>query len=184
MAYWFPSDDRLPEPVYRQIVAAHLFPDEVEVLTAFRRVVLVSDFLDVFGPPDGARIESGHVLQLSKRYFLLTPTVGRPIVVGLGSGRVPDVRSVELANHLSSHLPVSSPWVEFALRVTLPRAKQDEIIGDLLEEYQEDIIPKYGRWAARAWLLRHALSDVSAAFHLRWWGLLAWAIETFRRHVN
>lgn len=78
----------------------------------------------------------------------------------------------------------TNPWIEYVLRCVLPRAKQDEIIGDLLEEYQEDIIPHYGRWAARLWLTRHALSDISAAFHLRRWALVAAAVEYLKRHVG
>ncbi len=74
-----------------------------------------------------------------------------------------------------------SPWIEFALRVALPRSRQDEVIGDLLEEYCEDILPVYGRWAARGWLLRHSLSNVIAALQLRRMLLIAAMLDMLRR---
>lgn len=74
--------------------------------------------------------------------------------------------------------------VEYFLRFVLPRKKHNEMIGDLVQEYQEDIVPTYGRWAARCWLARHAISDINAAFHLRWWALLATVLDLLRRHVG
>jgi len=58
-------------------------------------------------------------------------------------------------------------WIEYVLYLTLPRHDGDQIIGDLLEEYEQDIIPKFGQAKARFWLYRHAASLLNASVVLR-----------------
>jgi hypothetical protein len=49
-------------------------------------------------------------------------------------------------------------WMEGLLRLLLKRRDRDTIVGDLLEEYREVIVPTRSRFRADLWYLRHALS--------------------------
>lgn len=73
-------------------------------------------------------------------------------------------------------------WVEYALQLALPLDRQDDVIGDLMERYADDWIPQHGMKRARLLLLRHALSCVIAAFHLRRWAAIGAALRAVYRY--
>ena len=74
--------------------------------------------------------------------------------------------------------------VEYLLRLALPRERQDEVIGDLLEEFNEAILPNFRPLLADIWLLRHSLALIGTALHLRRWALIAAATEFLKRHIG
>ena len=51
-------------------------------------------------------------------------------------------------------------WVEYFLRVFLKSRDRETIVGDLLEEYREVVLPTRGRFRAQLWYVRQALSLV------------------------
>lgn len=136
----------------------------------------------------GWRVES-----LSSRsgfvFRCLNPPHGGELLVelALGAARLIQVQTFEVEDTVRFVVARDSRiefGVECILRLVLPRSKQGEMIGDLLEEYREDILPKFGRWAACSWLLRHGFSDVCAAFHFRRWALLATILGLIRRYMQ
>ena len=48
--------------------------------------------------------------------------------------------------------------VTSVLRLTLPRRVRESVIGDLIEEYREDILPSRGGWQAPLWAIGQAIS--------------------------
>ena len=64
----------------------------------------------------------------------------------------------------NQHSPKSSPprWAENLLRFLLRDRDRDTVTGDLLEEYQEVILPVRGRLRANIWYLQQTLSFVSS----------------------
>jgi hypothetical protein len=52
-------------------------------------------------------------------------------------------------------------WLEALLSVLLHVRDRETISGDLLEEYQEEQLPRFGPRKANLWYLRHVLSFVS-----------------------
>jgi len=57
------------------------------------------------------------------------------------------------------------PWAEVLLRALVSPRNRDMIVGDLIEEYRETVIPSMGALRARIWFCRQVLS------FLRWDGL-------------
>jgi hypothetical protein len=51
-------------------------------------------------------------------------------------------------------------WVEHLLRVLLKSRDRETIVGDLLEEYREVVLPTRGRFRAQLWYVTQALSLV------------------------
>ena len=58
-------------------------------------------------------------------------------------------------------------WADSALRFLVRRRDREAIIGDLLEEYREEVLPTKGRLSARLWYARQVLSFMSPVA----WGL-------------
>lgn len=58
-------------------------------------------------------------------------------------------------------------WADSALRFLVRRRDRETIIGDLLEEYREEILPTRGPVSARLWYARQVLSFMSPVA----WGL-------------
>jgi hypothetical protein len=58
-------------------------------------------------------------------------------------------------------------WGDVLLRLLVRRRDRETISGDLLEEYREEILPRKGPFAARAWYFRQVVSFVSPVA----WGL-------------
>ena len=54
------------------------------------------------------------------------------------------------------------------LRVLLPRAERDEVLGDMSAEYAEQAAAA-GERAARRWLWRQTLRSAPALIGLNWW---------------
>ena len=52
-------------------------------------------------------------------------------------------------------------WADRVLRLLLRSRDRDTISGDLLEEYQEDVLPAKGPFAARLWYVRQVVSFIS-----------------------
>src|SRR5262249_42380145 len=52
-------------------------------------------------------------------------------------------------------------WAEFLLRLFLKPRDRETVLGDLLEEYREEILPAHGKVRAQWWYLRQALSLVN-----------------------
>jgi hypothetical protein len=65
---------------------------------------------------------------------------------------------------------------------SLPRENAEHMIGDLLEEYEQDIIPRFGTAKARLWLYRHSASLLKASLPLRWLAILAAVARWFRNY--
>ena len=68
-----------------------------------------------------------------------------------------------------SDFPFPPPWAELLVTVFAPARRQDSVVGDLLEEYREAQLPRYGKAAADRWFGRHALGFL-------WRVALPWAI--------
>jgi hypothetical protein len=60
-------------------------------------------------------------------------------------------------------------WAETLVTLFAPARRQDSVVGDLLEEYREVQLPRYGVAAADRWFGRHALGFL-------WRVALPWAI--------
>ena len=56
-----------------------------------------------------------------------------------------------------SALPYPPAWAELLVTLFAPARRQDSVVGDLLEEYREAQLPRYGKAAADRWFGRHAL---------------------------
>lgn len=54
-------------------------------------------------------------------------------------------------------------WAESLLERLSPSHAQDEIVGDLREEYIESMLPRHGRLRANAWYVRQVLSFLPRA---------------------
>lgn len=50
-------------------------------------------------------------------------------------------------------------WSEYLLYLLLPKEERETVPGDLLEEYQTVILPKFGVTLARIWFLKQVLSS-------------------------
>jgi hypothetical protein len=68
-----------------------------------------------------------------------------------------------------SDLPYPPAWAEMLVTLFAPARRQDSVVGDLLEEYREVQLPRYGKAAADRWFGRHALGFL-------WRVALPWAI--------
>ena len=53
------------------------------------------------------------------------------------------------------------PWMDRLLRSSLPARDREAISGDLLEEYREEQVPRFGRVWANFWYLRQSISFLS-----------------------
>ena len=58
-------------------------------------------------------------------------------------------------------------WADSALRFLVRRRDRETIVGDLLEEYREEVLPTKGPLSARLWYARQVLSFMSPVA----WGL-------------
>jgi len=57
------------------------------------------------------------------------------------------------------HVPPQ--WLERMLQCCLSRRDRETISGDLLEEYREEQVPRFGRMRANVWYLRQSISFLS-----------------------
>jgi hypothetical protein len=68
------------------------------------------------------------------------------------------------------------------IEALVPRARRDSIVGDLLEEYHESVVPRQGSRAADGWFLRQALAFLWSASAAA--GLAIAAIFTIRMLIG
>ncbi len=68
-----------------------------------------------------------------------------------------------------SELPFPPAWAELLVTLFAPARREDSVLGDLLEEYREVQLPRYGKAAADRWFARHALGFL-------WRVAMPWAI--------
>lgn len=73
---------------------------------------------------------------------------------------------------------------EYCLRLLIPIKRQDEMIGDLLERYEEECLPTFGKWPARAWLVRQSASLIWAGCRLRKLSLIAGVLQLIHRLMS
>jgi hypothetical protein len=68
-----------------------------------------------------------------------------------------------------SGLPFPPAWAELLVTLFAPARRQDNVVGDLLEEYREVQLPQHGKAVADRWFGRHALGFM-------WRVAMPWAI--------
>src|SRR5262245_36402345 len=76
-------------------------------------------------------------------------------------------------------------WAETLLRALLSQHSRDAIVGDLLEEYRESVLPAVGAYRARIWYVRQVLSFLDVGSLLKiipkipatlLWGAAIWLL--------
>jgi hypothetical protein len=72
---------------------------------------------------------------------------------------------------------------QFILEILLSRKEADNLIGDLAEDYNEKAI-KYGIPKAKIWFWKQVIGSIwPLARRVVPWGVFAWLVEWFRRHL-
>jgi hypothetical protein len=73
-------------------------------------------------------------------------------------------------------------WPQFLLAVFLPRKNWQAEVGDIVEQYEEKVLPKFGLRAARIWFYKRCFEEIW--FVVRWRVVrlvtLVWALEWVR----
>jgi hypothetical protein len=76
------------------------------------------------------------------------------------------VRKSDAAEHAQAKIasPIAASYL---LELFLPKKQRESLIGDLEEEFESKILPKYGRRAAQIWFWKQAIGELGPGLYLR-----------------
>ena len=94
-----------------------------------------------------------------------------------------EIRNSAAHPEAPTHPPLAA---RFLLRLFVPKRDRQAFIGDLLEEYTEDVLPEFGRFRADLWFWKQSAAAVwaFAARAVIKLSLVGAAVEWLRRHLG